>query len=243
MEFIKVKTRRFLPPQYDLYDLLNKLPTLKNKDVLVITSKVVSIHQGRCVKENRGDKKETLATREAEYIFSGKSFFENNILTIADNTLVYSAGIDESNGNGYFVLRPNNLHKTAKEIWQYLKNKNKINKLGILIIDSISEPLRCGAIGKTIGFFGLEPIKYYKGKSDIFGRKMKSERTNQLDSIAGMAMSLMGEAKERVPMIIARDIPFAQFTDKKLQSKFFVNIKKDIYGGLFKNFIKNKQSK
>ena len=184
-----------------------------------------------------------MATKEAEYILPDKSFFVDKSLTIANSTLLYSAGIDESNGDGYYVLRPNNLDKIAKEIWQYLKNKNKISKLGVLITDSVSEPLRCGAVGKTIGFFGLKPIKYYKGKVDIFGRKMKCERTNQLDPIASMAMALMGEANERVPMIIVRDISFVEFIDKKAQKEFFIDMKNDIYKALFKNFRKNKQCK
>lgn len=243
VEFIKIKARKFLPPQDDLYELLDGLPKLKNEDILVLTSKVVSIHQGRCIKKNKGDKKEKLAVKEAEYILSDKSLFEGKTLTIAGSTLSYSAGIDESNGNGYYVLRPLNLEKTAKEIWQYLKKKNKINKLGILIIDSISEPLRCGAIGKTIGFFGLKPVKYYKGQPDIFGRRMKCERTNQLDPIASLAMSLMGEAGERVPMVIARGVPFVEFTDRQAQKEFFPSMEKDIYKILFRGFIKNKKVK
>jgi dihydrofolate synthase / folylpolyglutamate synthase len=46
-----------------------------------------------------------------------------------DNTLIPSAGIDESNANGYYILRPKNIQKMTKEIWQYLKKKCKIKKL------------------------------------------------------------------------------------------------------------------
>lgn len=47
---VPVKTRALLPPQDDLWDALDPaLPRLQDGDVVAITSKVVAIHQGRCV--------------------------------------------------------------------------------------------------------------------------------------------------------------------------------------------------
>jgi len=51
MQFIPIKTRAMLPPKDDIYPIFDKyLPPLQNGDVLLITSKIVSIHQGMCLK-------------------------------------------------------------------------------------------------------------------------------------------------------------------------------------------------
>src|SRR3989344_9536240 len=67
MEFITVKTRVFQPPKDDFYDLLDSsLPRLREGDVLIITSKVLAIHQGRCLKIDPGVDKDKLIKLEAD---------------------------------------------------------------------------------------------------------------------------------------------------------------------------------
>lgn len=47
---IPIKTRALVPPRDDLWDAFDPaLPPLQDGDVVAITSKVVAIHQGRCV--------------------------------------------------------------------------------------------------------------------------------------------------------------------------------------------------
>src|SRR5579864_2495277 len=60
---IPVKTRALLPPRDDLWDALDPvLPPLQEGDVVAITSKVVAIHQGRCVRVDAvADKEELVA--------------------------------------------------------------------------------------------------------------------------------------------------------------------------------------
>jgi len=64
---IQVRTRPMLPPRDDLWDALDPvLPVLCEGDVVVITSKVVAIHQGRCVSMASVNDKEDLVEAEAE---------------------------------------------------------------------------------------------------------------------------------------------------------------------------------
>lgn len=237
MQFLPIKTRSFLPPKDDLFKLLNEhLPTLKEGDVLLITSKILAIHQGRCLPAGKTDKLK-LIKKEADFSLPKNMVAGVNImLTIKDSTLIPSAGIDESNANGYYVLWPKNANELCRKICGYLKKKHKLKKLAIIATDSHTTPLRWGTLGISIGFFGLEPLKDFRGKKDIFGRKLKYTQSNVVDSLSAIAVLLMGEGNEKVPMVIIRDAKFVKFTGKNTYKKFVINPKKDLYYPLLKIF-------
>ena len=239
MKFIKIRTRAFLPPKDNLYPALDKyLPPLKEGDILFITSKVLAIHQGRTVKINPKVDKNQLIKKEAQkYIFT-KIKQQKFILTIKDNTLIPSSGIDESNGNGYYVLWPKNTNRLCREICIYLKKKHKVKKLAVVATDSHTTPLRWGVSGISIGFFGMEPVADYRGKKDIFGRPLKYTRANIVDVLANMAVLLMGEAGEKTPMLILREASFVQFNNKNNYHKLVIGKKADLYYPMLKIFDK-----
>ncbi len=226
-----------MPPKDDLFELMDKhLPKLKNGDVLFITSKVLAIHQGRCVKADGADKFK-LIKQEADYSLpKHKTAGHEFVLTIKDHTLIPSAGIDESNGNGYYILWPKNTQSLLKQLWTYLKKKNGIKNLGLIATDSHTIPLRWGTQGISIGFYGFNPLKDYRGKTDIFGRKLKFTQSNIVDSLSAAAVLLMGEGKEKTPMLIGRNASFIEFTGRDMHKKLVINPKKDIYASLLKPF-------
>ena len=128
MRFIKIKTRAFQPPRDDIYKLMNDhLPSLREGDILIVTSKIVAIHQGRCEKIGKKTKR-GLAMGEADMYLPGKNQY--SFLTIKDNAIVSSAGIDSSNGRGYYILPPNNPNSEARKIRQFLKKKFPANFCG-----------------------------------------------------------------------------------------------------------------
>lgn len=244
MEFIKVRTRKFLPPQDDIYRVLDEsLPRLKNGDVVLITSKVLAIHQGRCVLINENDKaqRDRLAKQEAEWYIDRKHVPHGFMLTIKDYTLIASAGIDKSNGNGFFVLWPENTNKLLKEIVAYLKKKHKVRDLAAIATDSHITPLRAGVTGISTGFFGMEPVQDLRGTADIFGRKLKVTRVNIVDGLAAGAVLAMGEGRERTPIVIARGAKMVKFTTKNTYRKLAVSPSIDIYRPLLKPFKKLKK--
>ena len=247
MKFIPVKTRAFLPPKDDLYKVMEEyLPRLQEKDVLVITSKVLAIHQGRTIKIKDGSRleKTALAKKEASsYLRSNYNKGEYAFLTIIHNALISSAGIDKSNGNGYYIYLPKNPQKLAREIWEFSRKKFKLKKLAVVIVDSQSIPLRYGTMGISIGFFGLEPLLDYRGKKDIFGRALEVTRANIVDALAVIANLLMGESSERTPILIIRGAKFVSFTNKNTSRELLVPLEEDMYAPLLKSFHKNKTKK
>lgn len=246
MRFIPIKTRPILPPKDDIYPVLDKyLPRLRERDILVITSKVLGIHQGRCVKikEDTREERDRLVMREAQWHISRKEVpGEYAFLTIKDNTMISSAGIDKSNGRGYYILWPKNTKKLTIEIRKYLKRKFKIKKLGLLVVDSHLIPLRAGLVGVSTAFYGFKPLIDYRGRPDIFGRKLKVSRVNIPDALAAASGILLGQGNEQTPMLIIRGVKFVKFTDRDTTRDLIYPRNRDIYWPLLKAYKKTKNN-
>ncbi len=239
MRFLSIRTKKFLPPKDNVIEELGKcLPKLKEGDVLFITSKILAIHQGRCVKKLKSkNQKSKLIRQEANFVLPPHTLAGHKfILTIKDSTLIPSAGIDESNGNGYYILWPKNTNALLKQIYLYLKKKHKIKNLAIIATDSHTTPLRRGVTGISTGFFGLEPLIDLRGKKDIFNRALKVTQVNIVDAISAMAVFFMGEGKEQTPIILMRGLKNIKFANTQTSQKLLINAKEDLYYPLLKVF-------
>ena len=233
LEFLPIRTRRFLPPSDCIYALLEEsLPQLKDGDVLVITSKVLAIHQGRCVEATPDVDRIALAAREADaFVRVGEEF----ILGIREHALLPNAGLDESNGRGFYILLPEDISALLGEIRRRLLERHGLRRLGVIATDSHTIPMRAGLLGVSIGFCGMEPLVDYRGKEDIFGRAMKFSQANVVDAIAAMSVLLMGEGSERQPLLILRGADFVEFTDGSGKGGFYVPEDEDLYGPLLRS--------
>jgi len=235
MDFIPIKTGKFTPPQDqgNLYKLLDGfLPRLKEKDVVVVASKIVSIHQGRFVPAKSMTQKLQLIKQEADGIIPGHI----HGLTLKETVLTPYAGIDRTNSHGHYVLWPKNPALAAKKIWRCLKNKHRLNELGVMIIDSFCLPLRWGHMGISIGFWGFHPNKNYAGKKDIFGDKIIQGNSNLVDALAALSGAMIGEGAEQTPLLIVRGFAKLKFTDKNTLAELQANPQKDMYTPLLKIF-------
>lgn len=242
MKCIPVKTRILTPPRDNLFDVFSTdLPALQEGDIVVVTSKVVAIHQGRCIKK-KGTNKDKLIETEAEMMLPRNKVPKRRaILTIKNNTLIASAGIDSKNGNGYYILWPKDPMYAAREIWQFLKKQHTLKKLGIIINDTHSVPMRYGTIGIGIGFWGIDPLIDHTRNKGIFGAKPRMTKTNVVDSIAAAATMIMGETSEQTPVVIVRDTKNIRFTTRDQTKNFFTKKSDDMYKVLFKAFDKPKK--
>ncbi len=236
MQIFPVKTRIFNPPQDDLYRALDEsLHDAREGDVVVVTSKIIAIHEGRCI-PMEGTDKPSLVRREAEYIFNPTE--RAHPLTIKFNALISSAGIDESNGSGYYILLPKEPFTSAQEIHTYLKKRFALTNIGVIVTDSHSLPFRYGAMSVSIGYWGFEPVENHIGRPDLFGRLMKYSKTNLVDSIAAASALVSGECDESQPVVIARGVPNLVFSEDDLREKLLIPREDDIYKSLFKDFKK-----
>lgn len=221
----------------NLFKILNKyLPRLKEKDVVVITSKIVAICQGRVVKNDGKVTRFELAKKEAQYYLPEKYITYGVHPTITNDVFIASAGIDESNGDGNWILWPKDPMSEAKKIWEYLKEKHKIKILGVVITDSKLTPLRRGITGFGIAWCGFEPLKDYVGTPDIFGHNLKVTKTNLVDSLAASAVTVTGEGNEQTPLAVIQDVPFIKFVNRSPTNEevneMTISLKDDIYSAL-----------
>lgn len=229
-----IKTRKFLPPKDDLWDLLSSIKFLKENSVVAVTSKVIAIGEGRCLPIKSFDK-DKIAMEEADKYIPREMVPGSLILhTIKNNMLVASSGVDESNGAGYYILWPKDPQKSCKNIWKFLRKKYGVKNLGVFITDSRLVPLKRGVVGISIGFFGFKPLKDYRGKLDIFGREFRMETSNFPDSLATAAVIEMGEGDELQPIAIIEEIPGLEFIQTEFRPKtkddsFEIDEKEDMF--------------
>lgn len=220
MKISAIRTEKILPPQQDIYQILeDSIKVLKEKSIVAISSKIVAIHQGRTVKIVDGINKDKLAKKEAD-LYLEKDFVpgEHILFTIKDNLIVASSGIDKSNADGYLVLWPKDSYGFAKQTHNWLRRKFSVKDVGVIVTDSHVFPMRRGTIGMSLGHFGFNPIKSYIGKPDIFGKPMKVSVANHVDSLAIASVFAMGEGSEQTPIVLIDGVEHVDFS-----TNMFVN--------------------
>ncbi|MDO8573670.1 MAG: coenzyme F420-0:L-glutamate ligase [Candidatus Daviesbacteria bacterium] len=213
MQVTAIKTRKFLPPKDNLWELLSAIKNLNENSVVAVTSKVVSICEGRCIPLAKINKDELIAKEADKYLL--RNLNDLTMYTIKNNLLVAAAGVDESNGKGYYILWPKNPRLSAKRLWQILRKKFNLKNLGVIITDSRVTPLRRGVVGLAISYFGFKPLKDYRGTKDLFGRQFQMETSDIPDSLATAAVLEMGEGAECQPIAIISDVPYIEFIQKE----------------------------
>lgn len=236
MQLIPITTPVLQPPQDDLFVAFDtSLSEVKERDIVVVSSKVVAIHEGACVPKATHNKT-SLVDSESELTIARN--YWSTPLTVKHHAFIGSAGIDESNGGGYYVLLPKDPFTSAKAIYDYLRTRFSVREIGVVITDSHSTPMRRGAIGISIGYWGFRPIRSYVGEPDLFGREMEVEVANVVDGIAAGATVVMGEAAECLPIVIVRDVPKVSYTNEPLKHQHMMSFKDDSFRVLYERFLK-----
>ena len=226
-----IKTPKCEPPKIDLFQVLkNSLPhdSIKEESIIVIASKIVAIGQGRCIKIEDVPDKDELIKKEADFYIPRDIVPQGYVmLTIKDNILIPTAGIDESNANGYYVLWPEKPFTASKEIYEFIKKEFGLEKFGVIISDSHTTPLRWGTMGLAISYWGFYPLRDYRGDKDIFGRQLKITQSNLADSLAASAVFMMGEGNEQTPIAVINDAGPIDFGDFDFEKENPLSIERD----------------
>jgi putative folate metabolism gamma-glutamate ligase len=226
MKVTPIKTEKVLPGSISLFDFIDKyIIGLKEKTVVAIASKVVGICEGRVVKKISEEQKDELAKEEADYYLPREFNQYGFMITINQNMLVASSGVDESNGNGYYVLWPKDPQKSANEIREYLSKKFTVKDVGVILTDSKLSPLRWGVTGYSVVHSGFNALKNYIGTPDIFGRLLQAEKTNVADSLSTAAVFEMGEGNEQQPLAIIEDLNTVEFQQRNPTKEELDNLK------------------
>lgn len=155
-----------------------------------------------------------LIIQEADEILGG---IPHVILTIKNNTLMANAGIDKSNAPpGYASLLPLNPRASAERLRAEVKKRTG-KTIGVMIIDSRTQPLRLGNIGMALGVAGFKPVADDRGRKDLFGNVLRITRRAVADNLASACTAVIGESNESIPAALIRDAP-AEFVDESFDS-------------------------
>ena len=183
---------------------------IEEGSILIITSKIISICEGSVMPIGEVDKEQLITDQSDQYLAQAPT--KHGVrFTITNNTLIPTAGIDESNGDGYYVLWPKNAQQTANDIRKYLVEKYHLQKVGVVITDSTSQLLRRGTTGIALAHSGFLALHDYVGQPDLFGKPMAVTQSNISGGIAAAAVLAMGEGAERTPLCLVSDVPFVTF--------------------------------
>lgn len=217
----------------DLYILLQEsLPPLKERSILAISSKIISLCEGAVADLSR-DKKQ-LVQEEADAYISSDVY--DISLTKKAGILVPEAGVDVSNAAGYYVLYPRNLLSSVNAIGEWVRAIYKLDECGVIITDSHTTPMRRGVVGIGLCWYGFNACYSYIGKPDCFGRLLQVSQINLVDALSVASVLCMGEGDEQTPLAIIEDAPKISFhsrlTTQDDLNAHTIASSEDLYGPL-----------
>ena len=242
MEIFPIK----IPKKGEGFDLFRTIVGSKFQfladDILVISSKFVSMSERSLIdlknvkvskkaralalKFKMDERIAQVTLQESDYVVSGIPGF---LLTINDGMIAPNSGIDKSNcPQGKIVLYPKDSFKTANKLRKKFHKKYGI-KIGIVISDSRLMPTRIGCTGIAVGVSGFDPVDDERGKTDLYGKKLKVTFRATADCLATIGVFMMGESNESIPLVVIRGANVRE-TERSLSMKdMTVNPKIDIY--------------
>jgi putative folate metabolism gamma-glutamate ligase len=211
MQLRAVSTHKITRSDRNLLAILAAyLPVVAENSVLAVTSKIVAICQGRVVKRAGVDRQQ-LIEQEADWFLPPSASRYHVALTIKNNLLTPNAGVDESNGNGGYVLWPHEPQQVANQVRGWLCQHFGLEHVGVILTDSNPSPLRWGVTGFAIAHSGFQALNNYIGQPDLFGRPLRMTQANVADALAAAAVLVMGEGAEGTPLALISDLPFVHF--------------------------------
>ncbi len=234
-------------PGADLVSLIvrnsSKIGGLKNRDIVVISSKVVAICENRIARlaDIRPSKRAMnlarvsgqdprfveIVLREADKVLG---VTRGAVLTIKNGLLCANAGVDSSNmPPGWVALMPENPERAARRIRMEIKKRVKAD-VGVVISDSNVKPLRVGTVGQSIGVAGVVPVIDCRGDPDLYGKPLKQTFRAIADQLATAAQLIMGEGAEQTPVVIIRGLNLP----KRGEASPRIPIERDLYSRILK---------
>lgn len=212
MKVTPIRTERVAAGQVSITALLDgHLAPLPERSIVAVTSKIVSLCESRVVRRDSTSKLALVIAESERYLATASA--HGFRFTVTRNTLIPSAGIDESNGGGDYVLWPQDPQATADGIRRHLRHRFGVRQLGTIITDSTCTPLRRGTTGICLAHSGFAATRDYVGEPDLFGRRFRVSQANIAGGLAAAAVVTMGEGAERTPICVIEDVPFVRFQD------------------------------
>jgi len=204
-------------PGDDLAELIANAATVRDGDVVVVTSKVVSKAEGRTV-ELEDVEPSTFATEWAKRWDKDPRVVElvlreaRRIVRMSGPVLITethhgfvcaNSGIDQSSSGaaGRVVLLPEDPDASARRIRAGFAARGA--DVAVIISDTFGRPWREGQTDVAVGIAGIAPLHSYIGEVDPHGHEFRVQELCVVDELAAAAELVKGNTS-RVPAAIIR---------------------------------------
>jgi coenzyme F420-0:L-glutamate ligase/coenzyme F420-1:gamma-L-glutamate ligase len=176
-------------------------PDLRDGDVVVVTSKVVSKAEGRLVAGERE------AAVEAETVRVVAERGSTRIVETAHGFVLAAAGVDASNvPPGTVALLPVDPDRSAARIRAGLRRRLGVS-VAVLVTDTFGRPWRNGLVDVAIGAAGMDVLADHRGAVDRYGNALEMTVTAVADEVAAAAELVKGKLAE-VPVAVVRGLRY-----------------------------------
>ncbi len=177
---------------------------LRDGDILVVTSKIVSKAEGRQVPV--ADREKAIAADTvrvvAERVHPGGV---TQIVETRHGLIMAAAGIDTSNVPDGLALRlPEDPDESARALCEGLRARFGLT-LGVIVTDTLGRPWRVGQTDVAIGAAGIRVTDDLRGGTDANGRPLHVTITVLADELAGAADLVKGKARG-IPVAVVRGL-------------------------------------
>ena len=179
---------------------------LRDGDVVVVTSKVVSKVEGRVVRMDRED----AITAETVRVVARRG--PTRIVETRHGLVLAAAGVDASNTEpGTVVLLPVDPDESAQALRSALLERLGV-AVAVVVSDTFGRPWRTGLVDQAIGVAGLAPLEDLRGQVDEQGNRLDMTVTAVADEIAAAAELVKGKLAGR-PVAVVRGLAHRVTTD------------------------------
>jgi coenzyme F420-0:L-glutamate ligase/coenzyme F420-1:gamma-L-glutamate ligase len=176
---------------------------LIDRDVVVVTHKIVSKAEGRIEAALDDDAYRRLAEREARTILRRRG--DLIIAQTEHGFICANAGVDRSNvPDGQAILLPVDADRSAHNIRMKLERATGA-AIAVVVTDTFGRPWRRGLVDVAIGVSGLPAILDLRGSPDALDRTMQVTEIAIVDEIAAAADLAMGKAAA-IPVAVVRGL-------------------------------------
>ena len=174
-------------------------PGLRDGDILVVTSKVVSKAEGRVVAMSRDD---AIAAETVRVVARRGA---TTIAQTRHGLVMAAAGVDESNtAPGTVVLLPEDSDDSARRLRKALRARLGVT-VGVVVTDTMGRPWRAGQTDTAIGAAGVRPVRDHRGEQDTFGNTLEVTMAAVADEIAA-AGDLVKSKALQLPVALVRGL-------------------------------------
>ncbi|GFG62963.1 coenzyme F420:L-glutamate ligase [Mycobacterium kubicae] len=183
-------------------------PWLRDGDVVVVTSKVISKCEGRLVpapadEEERDRLRRKLVEQEAVRVLArkGRTLITENRFGL----IQAAAGVDGSNvERSELALLPEDPDASAAAVRAGLRERLGVN-VGVVITDTMGRAWRNGQIDAAVGAAGLPVLHNYSGAVDAYGNELVVTEIAVADEIAAAADLVKGKLTA-LPVAVVRGL-------------------------------------